>query len=127
MKKIWVLPMYAEHLTQLNVIIHIFPQLQETTQDFTIFFIFAKNLPLVENIKIGHIYLSDHAPLQMTINNDERPSSIWRFNNPLLHFVNEIYEMESMTMKIRNQLNVFGKRWKKLEKFKMPSTSNDTL
>lgn len=30
------------------------------------FFMFSKDLLLVEKIKIGQMYLSDHAPLQMT-------------------------------------------------------------
>lgn len=46
---------------------------------------FAKDLSLVNSIKIGQIYLSDNAPLQMTLKGSkEKEASIWRFNNSLL-------------------------------------------
>ena len=46
---------------------------------------FSKDLPIVKNIKIGHIYLSDDAPLQMTVKiSMEKSAGIWRFNNSFI-------------------------------------------
>lgn len=47
--------------------------------------LFSKDITTVKHIKISQIYLSDHAPLQMTLRSSKKKrGGIWRFNNSLL-------------------------------------------
>ncbi len=46
---------------------------------------FSKDIVTIRSIKIGQIHLSDHAPLQISLNTGkEKIAGTWRFNNSLL-------------------------------------------
>ncbi len=49
------------------------------------FFMFSKDIVTIRSIKIGQIHLSDHAPLQISLNTGkEKIAGTLRFNNSLL-------------------------------------------
>lgn len=63
--------MCGEFLIHFSKVIHVIQQLQ---QNLKYFFVFYKDLYLVKYIKTWQIYLSDHAPLHMTLRSFEKKS-----------------------------------------------------